>query len=660
MAAPADSSTAATDPLRELAPVLLAVVGLGFGASVFAEGFYDITVWGPIGIGLLAVLLAVVVAAPARPRGPAATALGALVFLWLWSWLSVSWAESDEQAHVVTARWGMYAAGFALLLLLLRDGRHRKLALGFTAAGVFTVALYVALKMLAGDGASLFFAGRLRDPLGYPNGQAGYFLVGLWPFVALAELARKPLLAGIGMAGAFVIACMLLVGQTRGVLPGVAVSAAAMLLLVPGRGRRLWILIAIGAGLALVADPLLDVYRDAPSGLGTPLPDELAESAATAMLLGAVVIGLLWTGVQYLISLARRRTGEHSRTGLALSYLTTGVAIFVVTTATIGAAVAVDDPAGRVKRQYDDFVNLKVENTRTDSRFLSGGGFRYDYWRIAWRQFEDNPLKGLGAGNYDRTYFLERRTVEDIRQPHSLELQTLAELGLVGGFALSTLVISVLAGLWTHARRGRRDDWERLVAVAAGGAFIAWLAHTSVDWLHITPGITGVALVAAAALVSPWVTATRAAFRNRVRVAGTVVAALAVLAGAQTVAQPTAATFLRTDAQDHLASNPIAALRRANQALAIDGDSMRARYAKSAAYARLDRYRDARATLSEAARVEPHDHLPWALLGDLAARRGDIGLARRDYRRAYRLNPKDTRLAQLAADPRTALRPGGN
>ena len=30
-----------------------------------------------------------------------------------------------------------------------------------------------------------------------------------------------------------------------------------------------------------------------------------------------------------------------------------------------------------------------------------------------------------------------------------------------------------------------------MVAVAAGGAFVAWLAHTSVDWLHNIPGVTG-------------------------------------------------------------------------------------------------------------------------------------------------------------------------
>ena len=56
---------------------------------------------------------------------------------------------------------------------------------------------------------------------------------------------------------------------------------------------------------------------------------------------------------------------------------------------------------------------------------------------VGFNQFADDPLKGIGAGNYDRTYFLERRTTEDIRQAHSIELQTLGELGLVGGLLLA-------------------------------------------------------------------------------------------------------------------------------------------------------------------------------------------------------------------------------
>jgi tetratricopeptide (TPR) repeat protein len=642
------------DPLRGIAPVLLALIGAGAGVSVFFEAFYDVTVWGPIGIGLMAVLLAVVIGAPARLRGPAAVALAGIVVLWLWSWLSKSWAESGEQALLSAARWAVYAAVFALVLMLTRDGRDRRVVLGFAGAGVLAVALYVVVRMLGGSGADLFFGGRLRDPLSYPNGQAGYFLVGLWPFVALAEWARKPLLAGVGMAGAFVIACVLLVGQTRGVLPGVAVSAAVLVLLVPGRGRRLWILIALGAGLAVVAQPLLDIYQ------ADRLTDEIVEDAAPPILIGALVLGALWAAVTYAASLCGRAAeGRDPRLGRALPLIAAGAATAVVAVAAVGVLVQVDDPGGELRDQYDEFVNLDTSSDEGQStRFFSGGGYRYDYWRISYREFRDEPFHGLGAGNYDTQYFLRRQTTEDIRQPHSIEMQTLAELGLVGGLALAAFVLAVLFALWGQSRKARADDDERLIAVAAGGAFVAWLAHTSVDWLHIIPGITAIALIAAAVLVSPWVVSAGGGW-TPVRIGVTVLAGLAIVLGAQMVSKPTAGEFLRNSGNDALKTDPVKSLKRANEALSLQSDSVRALYLKSAAYARLGDYRRARAALVEATRVEPHDHLPWALLGDLAARRGDVRLARRDYTRAFRLNPQDFRLEQLAADPKIAAGQAG-
>jgi Flp pilus assembly protein TadD len=78
-------------------------------------------------------------------------------------------------------------------------------------------------------------------------------------------------------------------------------------------------------------------------------------------------------------------------------------------------------------------------------------------------------------------------------------------------------------------------------------------------------------------------------------------------------------------------------------------------YIKSAAYARLGRYRESRATLLEAAKLEPRDHLTWALLGDLAARRGRFQQARRYYRRSLALNPRNPFVEPLAKDPRASI-----
>ena len=112
----------------------------------------------------------------------------------------------------------------------------------------------------------------------------------------------------------------------------------------------------------------------------------------------------------------------------------------------------------------------------------------------------------------------------------------------------------------------------------------------------------------------------------------------------------------RAEASQALRSNPAEAVRRADDALALNDESMAAYYVKAAAFARLNRYEDARASLAESARREPHNHVPWALLGDLAVRHGDLAEARSYYTRAARLNPRDEQLVRLARNRRGAGR----
>jgi Flp pilus assembly protein TadD len=89
-------------------------------------------------------------------------------------------------------------------------------------------------------------------------------------------------------------------------------------------------------------------------------------------------------------------------------------------------------------------------------------------------------------------------------------------------------------------------------------------------------------------------------------------------------------------------------LSDARAALDVDDEIMEAYYLESAAHARLGQYRPAIGALREAVRREPHDFLPWALLGDLATRRGDLERARGYYARAAALNPRDPAIGAMA------------
>ncbi len=619
---------------------LLVFLTIACGLSPIFFGFYDVSVWGPIALGVLAALLGMVVARPIVPSLPAATAVLALVVMWLWSLVSTRWAESADLAVIEANRWLLYAAVLAILVLLVRDDRLGKLLLACATAAVCGLAVYLAAVMAFGDGPGLFAGGRLNEPLGYVNGQAGYLLLGFWPLVAVAERPRRALTAGAALAAATFLAGLVLLAQTRAVVPAVLVTAFVLVLAVPGRAARLWALIFVGAGVGAAAGPIIDVYDGATGGGG--VSSATLHTALLRLALCAAATGCAWAGARTLAS----RAGEGRGSGPARLSLAVAVAVLLV-----GGAVAVaalGDPVDKAKREYRAFVDLRVD-TQASTRLTSGGGNRYDYWRVALRQFNSQPIRGLGAGNYKRTYFRERRTTEDIRQPHSIELQTLAELGLVGMAGLILFLGAVLFGFARRARRARTSATDTLLCVGAGGVFLTWLVHTSVDWLHLIPGVTGIALFAAAILLGPW-RAERPAF-GRPRYVVIAVSALLIVFGALLIGRTALADHYRSQASHEVRTDPRGAIERADDSLRLNDEALRTYYVKAAAEARLNRYQAARSVLREAIAREPHDFVTWGLLGDLAVRRGDRAAARRYYRRALRLNPKDPSLRELVKDP---------
>ena len=265
----------------------------------------------------------------------------------------------------------------------------------------------------------------------------------------------------------------------------------------------------------------------------------------------------------------------------------------------------------------------------------------------------------MGAGGYDKPYFAQRTTSEDIRQPHSLPLQVLAELGIVGGLLLAAALVVIAAGTW----RRIRDDGRSPVVVAGLGVVVAWLVHTSVDWMHLLPGLTGMALLGAAVLLRPGrasederqvATSFTAASPRRARLVPAILVGVAITIAAVSLSRQSLSERYVDRAQAALGEEPQRALVEANRSLQLDREAIAAYYAKAAALARFGEGDAARAVLLDATRREPQNFVTWALLGDLAVRQTHISRAAAYYRRAARLNPGDPGLAKLAADPRAA------
>jgi tetratricopeptide (TPR) repeat protein len=111
-------------------------------------------------------------------------------------------------------------------------------------------------------------------------------------------------------------------------------------------------------------------------------------------------------------------------------------------------------------------------------------------------------------------------------------------------------------------------------------------------------------------------------------------------------------------ARSELAANPERAITDSQRVLRIDDDDLDAYYVEAAGQARFDLAAQARSTLLRAADQTPQSFVTWTLLGDLQARAGNVSAARRYYRRALDLDPRDPGLAILARHPRSGLRAG--
>jgi UDP-N-acetylmuramyl pentapeptide phosphotransferase/UDP-N-acetylglucosamine-1-phosphate transferase len=621
------------------AGALLAGIGLALGLSPFAGGFYSSSIWAPAGLGVLVVLTAVLIGSRTRLAWWAIAAPATITLLGLLALLSASWTDSIEQAVVEGNRMLVYAAALTLMLVLLRSDRRSILVFAAFAVGAVVVAGWVLAGLFDGDG-GMFVAGRLHEPLEYINGQASFFVLAFWPCLALAERRSSAPWAGLGLAGATLFAGLVVLSQSRGAVLAATISVLVVLALLPGRLRRAVALLVVGACMAPALPTLIGVYGDGPTS-------ERLHRAALVLMGAAVAAGIAWT----LLTSVEQRHG-----GLALRrVVTAGIVAIALVGAVVGLA-STGQISRFVDRQYTAFVTLGgPQGEPTASRLITGAGNRYDYWRIAVGEWRAHPLTGIGAGGYDKPYFAHRTTAEDIRQPHSLPLQVLAELGLAGGLLLGGALLAIGVGAW----RRIRDSGRVPLVVAAVGVVTTWVVHASVDWMHLLPGLTCVALLGAVVLlrVPAGPRPSVAPRRPRAwRVLTALLVGTAVTIAALSLSREALSELYVKRAQDTLATNPARALTEADRALRLDREAIGAYYAKAAALARFGDAEAAGTVLLDASRREPRNFVTWTLLGDLAVRRGELRDAGRYYGRAARLNPRDAGLAKLAADPEAAAR----
>ncbi len=329
------------------------------------------------------------------------------------------------------------------------------------------------------------------------------------------------------------------------------------------------------------------------------------------------------------------------------------------------AATSVDRTA---RQQWHAFVHLGTAEgsgatAGSQTRLFSGAGNRYDYWRVALKVFSAHPVVGVGAGNYAAYYFRDRRTVEAIENPHSLELQTLSELGVIGAILLLVLVAGSGLAIARLAPVARRSPLVRGTLVAGVGASVVWFVDSSGDWMHLLPGVTAIALCAIAALAAcaglpdedevgrPEAGSGIPRRQSLAILFGSALVILVLAIGGASLLRDALARHYVSKAQSALATDPATAITTAQRALSLDPAELDAYYVKAAGQARFNNAAASRETLLAAVQQDPQDFITWTLLGDLEVRAGNARVARSYYRHALRLDPREPTLRQLVAEP---------
>ena len=621
---------------------LLTLFPAGFVALMLVlatswDGGFEVRYWAPPALFALVVIAVVCAMGAVVPASaPLRVAVASIWGLAAWLTLSALWSETPGGAWEGGNRALLYAAlvSIAVGTVTRRGARVVGLAL---MAGVGVISALTLLRLHI-DGQELFLAGRLDGPVGYRNATATLFSLGFWPFVALAaERRRAHALRGLALSAAVLELGLVFLTQSRGAVLGLAAGAAVAIGLGPDRLRRAWFGLAACAAIAAGSPWLLSAYDAFDGGNGQVTADAIGEAATALTVLTAV--GFAAGLVLALLDKGLRTSGTAARRIRALA--AGGLAVIAVAVSA-AALVAVGNPVAYAGDKVDEFRSL--DDTLGTTRFTAAGGQRYDLWRIALREFGDAPLIGAGEDSFRFRYYRERATDRNLTRTHGLGFQLLGDNGLVGaGLFLAFLAaIGVAIGRgWRHAPDGARRLGG---ALAAGG--VAVVAQSLVDWTWHIPGVFGIGLFAlalAGVLVGGRTGASRAPLPWWRRACWAAIPALA----AASVLMFFLGDFeqRRARAADDSAETRLSAARSAER---FNPLAVEPRYLKASALETLGRRANARDSLLDALELEPRNFATLALLGDLEVRAGREAAARRYYRRALRLNPRDVGLRDLA------------
>lgn len=401
-------------------------------------------------------------------------AASALALFALWTLLSGGWSDAAGRALVEADRALLYLVALVFFGSLGGVGRLRWMIRGVALAAVAVCTISLTTRVLPGvwplDYDSI--TTRLNYPVTYWNALGLLAGLGVILCFGMTSSEREPRVVRVLACAAIpLLGSTLLLTLSRGAI--LATIIGLVVYAVVGHPRALLSGLVAGGLTTVIA--VVFTYRADLLVSDDPLTRAARDQGETlAVVLGLCVIGAVLLRLLLLRvdeTLSAVQLTEPGRRRL----LTAGLgAVAVVLAAT---AVAVDLP-----RQYDRFVNAERVTVAAgaDQRARltdpSANG-RIAHWRVSFEQFERTPLRGSGAGTYEFTWDRHRPEPGLVRDGHSLYLEVLSELGLVGALLIVAAIVTILGGIARRARGPNRAAYATVFAAA-----LAWAIAAGIDW----------------------------------------------------------------------------------------------------------------------------------------------------------------------------------
>lgn len=476
---------------RVLDGALLALPGALTVYLAFDAGGYfpDGPALAGIALALVLVLRLALVERPfAGFSPPAAVAAGALGLYALWTLLSATWSDASARSLLEFDRALVYCLALVVFGSMPRSFSRLRWMAGGLSVGIVVIALVALATWILPE---TFPVEATRDhrslsyPLTYSNALGILCVIGAILSLHFASSLRENRWIRALAAGALpILAVTVYFTMSRGPVFVAVVGLVIYAVLGRPRGLLTGLLATVPASIVAV---LMAYESDLLTGKGHTTAAAVAQGKELAVAVG--VCALAAAGLRLLLAPLDTRVRKFSLP-TPLRDPVTGLAWVAGIAGAVTLALVSGTP-GWIEERYDRFLHHEQGTPGADGRTnladASNHG-RVDNWDVALGAFRDQPFHGQGAGTYELTWRAERpasQVTYDVKDAHSLYVEVLSELGIVGLLLLLTALVAVFLAL-APAWRGI----ERSLYAALFAAAVTWAVHAGVDWDWEIPAVS--------------------------------------------------------------------------------------------------------------------------------------------------------------------------